>query len=419
MRCQPDVLDFTDKAAVNELWFYFGKTELKLVLKDEDIPFVVSVLRMTVFAKGNKIVVWNWKNFASFILAKTKKPYHIDAAIIDLKIIEYYAGRRNNAPKTLPEALNRLKDLISSGIWKEIESIYKKFHMPLMTTVIPALENAGILDSSQSQKVFAYYDIEGQENGRLKCSGEFKFSYVPHTMSPEIRESLKPCNYDQLFMNFDFKGMEVFVLSWMSKDPLLQELCDTSDIYVSLYEKIFQEKCEVKNERDLAKKIFLPVIYGQKSHSLSQKLGIALDAAEFLISRVYTLFPTALSFIEGYQKQVQELGYAKDIFGRRRTFEVGKEYFVRNFAIQSPASLICLEKLTHLYFSLKDKADIAYTVHDGYVVYATKENWKTIFKLGNQILSSESEFCPGLRLKVACRAGRNLNDLKPLARKGE
>ena len=219
-------------------------------------------------------------------------------------------------------------------------------------------------------------------------------------------------------MYFDFKGMEVYMLAWMSKDPLLQELCKEQDIYSALYEKVIGKKCEGKNDRDMAKKFFLPVIYGAQAYSVSQRCGIAIDAAEMILERIDALFPVALAFIEGYQKQLQELGYAKDIFGKRRSsFEEGKEYSVRNFSVQSPSAVVCLEKLNRLYFALKGKTDLAFTVHDGYVVYATKENWKAIYKAGYEALTSESEFCPGLRLRVTCHAGRNLDNLKLLARK--
>ena len=124
-------------------------------------------------------------------------------------------------------------------------------------------------------------------------------------------------------------------------------------------------------------------------------------------------------FVAGYEQQLRETGYAKDIFGKRRlNFEKGKEYLVRNFCVQAPAATVCSEKLISLYFALKGKADISYTVHDGFVVYATKDNWKQVFVTGYEILTGESVLCPGLRLKVACRAGRNLNGLKPLVRKG-
>ena len=64
--------------------------------------------------------------------------------------------------------------------------------------------------------------------------------------------------------------------------------------------------------------------------------------------------------------------------------------------------------------SLKDKAEIAYTIHDGYVVYVTKDNWKQVYRKSMESLTSDSELCPGLKLKVSCRGGRNLNDLKTI-----
>lgn len=420
IRFNPEVLDFTDKDSQHELLVFVGDKELKLLLVDESLPMVLSILKLSIFAKGTKIIVWNWKNFASYVLAKTGKPLVVDGSVFDLKIVESYVGKKYKAPKNLTEALNRVKDLISSGLWKEIEPIYKKLHVPLITTVIPHLEVSGILDTDTKQKVHAYYEIDGQENGRLKCSNSYKLGYVPHAMGPEIRKVLKPRKQEELFMLFDFKGQEVFMLAWMSKDPLLNELCKEKDIYLALYEKVTGKKSESKNDRDLAKKFFLPVIYGQSAYSLSQRCGIAIDVAEFIVSRIDALFPVASAFIAGYQKHLQEHGYAKDIFGKRRSsFEEGKEYSVRNFAVQSPGAAVCLEKLNQLYFAFNGKTDLAYTVHDGYVVYATKDNWKAVYKTAMEVLSSESELCPGLRLRVACRAGRNLDDLKLLARKGE
>lgn len=420
VKCQPEVLDFTDQTTVPELQIFSQGGSVTFFLHTEHLPIILPLLRLSILSKGKKIVTWNWKNFVSYALAKTGKPFSVEGAIVDLKIIESYCGRKLKAPKTLVEALNRLKDLITTGLWKEIEPIYKKLHLPLITTVIPHLEAVGILDTSRGSKVHAYYEIDGQENGRLKCHGAYKLGFVPHAMKPETRQVLKPRAQNELFMLFDFKGQEVFMLAWMSKDPLLQELCKEPDVYSTLYEKLVNKKCESKNDREMAKKFFLPVIYGQQAYALSQRCGVAIDVAEMIVDRIDALFPVALAFIQGYQRQLQELGYAKDIFGKRRySFEEGKEFSVRNFAVQSPSAIVCLEKLNQLYFALKTKTDLAYTVHDGYVVYATKENWKAIYKIGHDVLSGESDLCPGLRLRVTCRAGRNLDNLKPLARKGD
>jgi DNA polymerase I-like protein with 3'-5' exonuclease and polymerase domains len=117
------------------------------------------------------------------------------------------------------------------------------------------LENIGIVDSSLHSKVHAYYEIDGQDNGRLKCFGAFKNFYVPHTMGSELKEVLKPVGYDNFFMSFDFKGMEVFVLAHLSKDRNLLRLCDQEDIYLSLYRVLIGQEKE-KNDRELAKKCF-------------------------------------------------------------------------------------------------------------------------------------------------------------------
>ena len=418
VKFNPEILDFSDKTILNDLLIYSGNQEFKVSLTQDSLPIVLSMLKLSIFNKDRKIVVWNWKNFISYVLASTGKLFVCDGVIIDLKIIESYSGLKLKAPKSFNEAFNRIKNIISTGIWKEIESIYKNFHLPLINTVIPHLEVSGVNDIVNNQRVYAYYEIDGQENGRLKCHKAFKCGFVPHAMTQEVKVSLKPRRQDDIFMSFDYQGQEVFMLAWLSKDPLLLTLCQEKDIYVALYEKIFNKQIIDKNDRDLVKKMFLPVIYGQLAYGLSQKCNVELHIAETIISRINTLFPLALAFVEGYQKQVQENGYAKDIFGKRRIFEEGKDYLARNFSVQSPAAVVCLDKLTRLYYALKEKTDLAFSVHDGYVLYATKENWKTIYKIAFDVLSSESAFCPGLRLRVTCRAGRNLDDLKLLARKG-
>jgi hypothetical protein len=425
VRCVPEVLDFTDKEAQHDLHFCVqGGDQFTVTLNDENTPLVLAMLGLSVFGKGMKILAWNWKNLVSYVLAKTGRHYPVDGSIIDLKVIESYGGKDSNKnlkpPVSLIEAMNRLKNVVAGGVWKEIEPVYKKVHLPLITTVIPHLEAVGINDPDVEGRVHAYYEIDGQENGRLKCSKQYKRGYVPHAMTPEVRKALKPRDYDELFMLFDFQGMEVFMLTWMSKDPLLLELCEAKDIYAALYEKVVGKPATGKEEREKAKKFFLPVIYGQSAFMLAKSLGVSQTTAETIIHRIGALFPTASAWIEAYEKQLAEAGFAKDIFGKRRPhFEEGREFAVRNFAVQSPGALVCLEKLVQLYVALKGKTDLAYTVHDGYVVYATKDNWQQVYKTGSEVLAGESSLCSGLRLRVACCAGRNLDDLKPLARKGD
>lgn len=420
LRFNPDVFDFSDLESPAQIEVFTGQESHFVVsLTKDNICLTLSMFQLSLFSKEKKLIVWDWKSFVSYARFLTKTDFIVDCSIIDLKVIESYGGIKQKSPLCLTEALNRLRNLVSSGIWKEIESIYKQIHLPLITTVLPNIETTGIIDPDQQAMAYSHYEIDGQENGRFRSFDAFKHSFLPHALKPEKREVLKPRSQDELFMLFDFKGMEVYMLAWMSKDPLLQRLCREADIYSELYRCLTDKEPVCKEDREFAKKSFLPHIYGQSAYSLSQRCGVAMDIAERVVERISSLFPTALMFVANYEQQLRETGYAKDIFGKRRVnFESGKEYLVRNFCVQAPAATVCSEKLISLYFALKGKADISYTVHDGFVVYATKDNWKQIFATGYDVLTGESVLCPGLRLKVACRAGRNLNGLKPLVRKG-
>ena len=414
----PAIFDFTDKDSQNEIKICLQDGRIiDINLNENNLSFIMSILKISLFSCGMKIIVWDWKIIATYVLANTKKDYAVDAAIIDLKIIESYVGKKLNPPKNIKEAITRLKDLVVSGHWKEVDLIYRNLHLPLATVVIPHLECAGINDLLTGTRVHAFYEIDGQENGRLRSFQAFKQGFVPHAMKPYVRDNLKPRFLDELFMIFDFRAMEVHMLAWLSKDPVLQALCKQPDVYYALYEKLTGKEPNKKNDRDFVKKMFLPVIYGQSSYMLGQRCNIPKDEADSIVDRINSLFPISLEWINTQQQQFKALGYAKNIFSKYRTFDEGKEYLVRNFCIQSPAAVVCLEKLNKLHFALKEKTDIAYTIHDGYAVYAKKDNWKEIFQIAKNVLSDESEFCPGLHLKVTCRAGRNLNDLKALNKK--
>lgn len=415
---EPEVLDHTDADADPILHIYGSGGYQHHTRLNTDFLAIISILQISVLTKEHKIICWNWKNFLSYILAKTGKPYQVEGAILDLKIMEAYLGERNKAPDSLPEALKRLRTLVQNGLWEKIQTAYKAVYLPLITSVVPHMETTGILDIESGERKYAYYEINGQENGRFLCSRSFSKGFVPHTLGPDERERFRPRHLDELFMYFDFKSNEVFVLEWLTKDKGLTEILSRpGDFYSNLYKVVAGRECTTPDHRNQAKKFFLPVIYGQQAASLSKSIKVAEPTAEAIISRITALFPDVFSWINKQIKQAENDGYACDVHGKRRYFD--KTYKIRNFSVQSPASLVCSEKLVALYAAISGKADIAYHVHDGYAVYAKKDNWKEIFLEVSRALTSESMLFSGLKLKVSCFAGRNLNELKPLRKSSE
>lgn len=421
MRSLPEIFDFTDRDSSNtlEIVAQDGST-LSVSMDSRSLPLVVSILKLTVFSGDRKLLAWNFKQFCTFVAAKTGHVPQIDCAVIDLKVLESYTGNRGGtAPKTFSEAMGRLRRLVESGDYRLAENAYRNVHLPLMKLVLPTMEATGIIDSSRSLKVYSYYEIDGQENGRLKCHDAYRNGFVPHTMGEAVRESLKPLSYDDIFMSFDFRGMEVYVLANLSNDPMLSRLCIGQDIYCGIYEAITGQPCNDSAGRDFAKKVFLPVIYGQGATAVAARMSIPKSQADSVVGRIRSEFAVANEYVMDRERQLASSGFVRDDFGKvRRGFPPGKDYLARNFAVQAPASTICSEKLINLYFALKDKARIAYTVHDGYVVYVDKADWREIHSVALKILTAESSLKPGLRLKVSCRGGRNLNSLKAIRSRG-
>lgn len=411
IKFDPEILDFTDKDFVFDVLIYSQAKKITLTIDDQQkLLMFLEIAKLTIFSEGNKILTWNWKNFVSFILGRLHISPKISSGLIDLKIVESYFGIKRNAPTGFLDALNRVRERLADGSWQKFQDIYKKIYIPLVTEVIPELETIGILNN---QKVHAYYEINGQDNGRLLCSNFYQKGFIPHNLSLENKRELKAIDYNQIFMYFDFRSMEVNVLANLSGDEKLLELCQKNDVYSSIYEEITKSPCENRNK---SKKIFLPIIYGQSAKALSESLNISFEMAQNLIVRIQEIFPKAIKYVLNFQEKLKENGFIEDFFGKKRIFSEGKEYRARNFAIQSPAALICLEKLVSLYYNLKP-ARLAYYVHDGYMIYATKENWKEIFEKSYDCLTSESGICPGLRLKVSCLAGRDLSNLKKISKK--
>jgi len=278
------------------------------------------------------------------------------------------------------------------------------------------METAGLINVETRKVVYACYEICGQANGRLNSGLDFRDGYHPHSLGVDIKKKLKPRGLDELFMYFDFRHMEVSVLQWLSKDEQLGEALKEKDVYLEIYRLVVGRGAEEKEDRIKAKKFFLPVIYGQSAQALGHRLKLAPQTAESIVSRIHELFPKAISYTRQAHEQAKSCGFVQDMFGKRRQFPKGEEYDALNFSIQAPASTICLEKLVKLHFALKGVTNIAYSVHDGYCVFANKNNWKKVFAVGYKTLTDATDLCPGLRLRVSCCAGRNLDSLKTISK---
>lgn len=408
-----EILDFTDrtKAESYKIIIMAKKAIYEVPMQSEwMMRLFFKASKETIFRKDVKLIVWNLKNFISFCLAKFNLNFNFDCSVVDLKIIESFMGHKFSKPASFAESINRLRSIFESGSWNDIQKTYKAIYLPLIMNVVPEMETVGILTD---KKLHAYYEIAGQDNGRLLCYNAYNRGYVPHIMNPDTKDQFKPLDFDQLFVYFDYKSMEVKILQWLSQDQELQKVCESDDIYKTIYELITKTACDTDDKRSLCKRFFLPVFYGMGSNSLSEQLGISTEVAQSIVDRIKKIFSISYNWIEDHQIKAKQQKYICDIFGKKRVF-TEKEYKARNFVVQSPAAIFCLEKLILLRKSLNGIAQVAYNIHDGYMIFSNRENLKKTILESQSVLLSKSELFQNLQLDVSCYVGRKLTELKKI-----
>jgi DNA polymerase I-like protein with 3'-5' exonuclease and polymerase domains len=98
------------------------------------------------------------------------------------------------------------------------------------------------------------------------------------------------------------------------------------DMHAAMAKKIWNLPCEVNQVKDLyprersnAKAVNFGIAYGESEKSLSERLGISVDAAHKLIQEDYFgAAPVLKKWIDDTHEFVMDYGYVRNIFGRRR-----------------------------------------------------------------------------------------------------
>jgi hypothetical protein len=406
VKTDPEIGDCTSNIEL----VVFGNGKKRKIDFKEEINQCFGTLQASIFGEGATVICWNIKQFFSFARHKTGKAFRHKAKLIDLKVKESYLGINEKCPENWTEAFQRCLRLRENQSEKS-KKIYEQIHLSLIESVIPDLENVGILDLEAQKKLYAYYDIEGQANGRLKCILPSERNYNPHSLGPKEREKYRPVGEDHWFLCFDFNHMEVAILQWLSGDVRMGQLLGLEgDFYKKLFKAITGKPCDDLKFRKFAKDCFFPVIFGSSAGGLAKNLEISVNFAEFVVNRLNSMFPTAMSFVQDHQDKIES--NIADCFGRIRIFDEQDHYKIRNFIIQSPAATICLEKLIKLYNYLKkEDPALGFHVHDGYGLFVQESKYRILQKQIKEVLESPSDLAPDLELKVSCKIGPTLNEL--------
>lgn len=344
----------------------------------------------------------NFKIIFSFFRRLAGKPLTI-GNVFDLYWYESYYSLQSSKGNLELQTIH-LKKWIGD---KNALHIYKTVFLQLVTTCLPEIESNGLINNNHGILVFPNFVVEGQVNGRLSCICEYKRCYNPHSLSDKEKEELNLPIATDMFLWFDYRNMEVSVLAQIAQDDGLLEIIRNHPEQV--YEKIcyFATQKDIEDSRALGKKLFLPCIYGQGAAGIAKSLDISIDQAAIYLHNLRTAFPKAFGYVEQTQNHAQQNHVAEDRFGRVRRFEDDDSFKARNFAIQSPSALLCLESLVRLQNAAEGKFRVIFTVHDGYCISANKEDIESAYKIAREVLQQQSQFLP-ISFKVSTKIGRNL-----------
>jgi len=386
-----------------------------LDLNSENSFSILRLIESVLSSKKVFIIGYNFKSIFSYYRRVCHHEFVL-SNFVDLYWFESYRSLESSKGN-LSSSIANFKSLIKNDI---VYRIFANYYRDLIGKVIPAIESFQILNDDSCTVVYSNYHIEGQENGRLSCSCDKKNVFNPHSLGEEKKNLLFYNQIYRYFMQFDYRNMEVSVLACLADDPVLLEIVQSPDNNV--YSKLFERITGLKNHEDaknLGKKIFLPLIYGQTKNGLAKSLDISIDQAEIYYNSASKVFRKSFEFVETAQSDASANGYLEDCFQRKRYFIDGESYKARNFIIQSPSALICLESLLKLYREAKENFAIAFHVHDGYFLAIKKDNIEESFYVAKKILESKLSLMPNLQLKVSASLGKTLDKMILLEKRKE
>lgn len=409
VKCDPTPVDFTS-VSDSYISVVSRKASLKVPLK-EQIDSLIYYVSKIAFAKDKTVIAWDIKPLLTYLKWHCLPDTYADidlSRVYDLKLAEAICGVQKPAPATWAEAVTRLKVCTQNeAAWRT----HRRVHLPLALRVIPAIETCGVVDTARQKSLYPSYTVEGQVHGRMSCHVPFARCFNPHSLDADAKGVLVPKKPHDLFVQMDYRAMEVRVLAWLSKCPVLGDIISDPkrEVYEEIYKLVTSSDDAGPDERAVAKTFFLPVFFGQQAFKLAENLGTSKETAQAIIDLIAEKFPVAWGWVEARHQTAADTGEITDHFGRRRT--VDSPYIARHFSIAAPAALICMDKLIRLHDAMPADSRIALSVHDGYVMSTAKPKWKALAVAAKKVLEAEEEQYKGLVLKTSCDIGKCLGKM--------
>ena len=141
-----------------------------------------------------------------------------------------------------------------------------------------------------------------------------------------------------LILSADYSQIELRLLAHVSGDEhLIHAFTSGEDVHTMTAAKVFGVGINdvTKDMRRKAKAVNFGIVYGQSKYGLAKSLGISNDEAQDFIDKYFATYPKVRDYMINEVSFVNEHGYVKTIFGRKRylaTELASPNYQIREFA---------------------------------------------------------------------------------------
>ena len=246
----------------------------------------------------------------------------------------------------------KLTEKTPTGKWKMTAPILEGIDHPIVSKVLDYRRTAK-LASTYTSNIYegsasdgrirpSFKQIEAR-TGRFSCARP-NLQNLPARQGPLIR-NLFVASKGNLLISCDYSSQEFRIMAHLSQDPALLAMFQhdvTDDPFLTIGQLMYPEDpptSRTDQRRTLIKTLVYGLSYGIGVRKFAHNAEISFEESKELRDRFYETFPGVATFMRSTIEQGRlNDGVLSNMYGRRIAVEVGDEYKLTNYRIQSVAA---------------------------------------------------------------------------------
>jgi DNA polymerase-1 len=240
----------------------------------------------------------------------------------------------------------------------------------IKTTYLDALQEK----ADKNDAIHCSFLQTGARTGRFSCSNP-NLQNIPRSAEIDVRRAFI-CRPEYSLYYFDYSQIELRILAHYSREPIMVEEynLEEPDLHSRTCQAVFGEI--TKEKRNLSKNINFGIIYGMGPKKFCEMVNrqypdfnMTYTDARGFINKYYTTYQKVRTFTWRVPQKILDVGYVKDVFGRKYTTPRDESYKGVNYLIQGCAAGIIKKAMIEIHKLLRDKkSNILLTIHDELVI---------------------------------------------------